>query len=211
MSALAHLEHHLRFYASALLGLCVFLAAPSFALPLRLIGAGDAFFLAYLICVGFLSGQSADDLRERSAYQDEGIFVVVLVVLSAIATSCGSIVVILHQSHGRMTSLLGAALASAPLGWFALHAVAACHYAHLYYAPRNAGQGADLVFPGAREPGMWEFLYYSFVVGMTAQVSDVQIAGTQMRRATLGHGVVSFFFNTVLIAMAVNAVVTIAS
>ena len=67
------------------------------------------------------------------------------------------------------------------------------------------------MFPGCVEPGPWEFLYYSFVVGMTAQVSDVQVCDTRMRRATLGHGVISFFFNTVLIAMAVNAVVAIAS
>jgi uncharacterized membrane protein len=67
------------------------------------------------------------------------------------------------------------------------------------------------MFPGGAEPGPWDFLYYAFVVGMTAQVSDVQVFDTKMRRATLGHGVVSFFFNTVLIAMAVNAVVALAS
>ncbi len=77
--------------------------------------------------------------------------------------------------------------------------------------PRNdasAGKrrSTRLSFPGAQEPGVWEFLYYSFVVGMTAQVSDVQVLSTPMRRLTLLHGLISFVFNTALIAFAVNAV-----
>jgi uncharacterized membrane protein len=54
---------------------------------------------------------------------------------------------------------------------------------------------------------LWDFIYFSLVIGMTAQVSDVQVRTTAMRRAVTGHSVVSFFFNTVLIAMAVNAAV----
>ena len=77
--------------------------------------------------------------------------------------------------------------------------------------PICAGDEKDLDFPGQGDPGAWDFLYYSFVVGMTAQVSDVQVTTTVMRRATLLHGVVSFFFNTVFIAMAVNAGVALAA
>jgi Protein of unknown function (DUF1345) len=58
--------------------------------------------------------------------------------------------------------------------------------------------------PHMEEPAIWDFLYYSFVVGMTAQVSDVQVSTTRMRRLTLAHGIASFFFNTVLLALAVN-------
>jgi uncharacterized membrane protein len=65
--------------------------------------------------------------------------------------------------------------------------------------------------PARRSPAGVDFLYYSFVVGMTAQVSDVQVCTARMRAVTLAHGVVSFFFNTVLIAIAVNAVVASAS
>ena len=72
-------------------------------------------------------------------------------------------------------------------------------------------KGGALKFPGSDEPGAIDFLYYSFVVGMTAQVSDVQVLTTPMRRATLVHSIVSFFFNTCLLAMAVNAVVALAS
>ena len=100
----------------------------------------------------------------------------------------------------------------APLGWLVLHTVMAFHYADIHYFddPDCADDDKDLDFPGRGDPGPWDFLYYSFVVGMTAQVSDVQVRTTVMRRATLLHGVVSFFFNTVFIAMAVNAGVTLA-
>lgn len=66
------------------------------------------------------------------------------------------------------------------------------------------GRGLDL--PETDEPGILDFLYYSFVVGMTAQVSDVQATSRAMRRTTLTHGVVSFFFNTVILALTVNVV-----
>lgn len=209
---LSHFSHHVRFYCAVLLGVAAFALTGGSELPLRFIAAGDIFFVAYLFMAAFRASQSADVLCQRAQFEDEGMFLVVIIVLAAIGLSCGSVVVVLHQSHGQLTARLMMALASAPLGWFTLHVVAAFHYANLYYGP--AGKAADpapLLFPGCRDPAAWDFLYYSFVVGMTAQVSDVQVADPRMRRATLGHGVVSFFFNTVLIAMAVNAVVTIAS
>jgi uncharacterized membrane protein len=98
---------------------------------------------------------------------------------------------------------------SVPLGWLTLHTVIAFHYAHLYYAagPPKGGARTDargLGFPGAEEPTLWDFLYHSFVVGMTSQVSDVQVQSAEMRRLVLIHGVTSFFMNTVLLALAVN-------
>jgi uncharacterized membrane protein len=61
-----------------------------------------------------------------------------------------------------------------------------------------------LLFPETKEPGAWDFLYFSFVVGMTAQVSDVQVVSTAIRRVTLAHGILSFFINTIIFALAVN-------
>jgi uncharacterized membrane protein len=208
----AHIRHHERFYLALLLGAAVFVAASLSDWPFRLIAACDTFFAVYLFLICFVLGRTSQNLRDRAAVEDEGILLVVLV--AAVGLSCASIIAILHQSRGHLTLPLILALAGAPLGWFALHVVAAFHYANLYYDPRKAASGpehAPLQFPGGAEPRAWDFLYYAFVVGMTAQVSDVQVTGAQMRRATLGHGVVSFFFNTVLIAMAVNAVVTLAT
>jgi uncharacterized membrane protein len=206
--------HHRRLYAALILGVAAFLAGGRMEQPIRLIAGCDTFFATYLFAILFVLGRSARDLQRRAASEDEGIFVVFLIVLGAIGSCCVSVIVILHQSHGQLRWPLAMALAGAPLGWFTLHVVAAFHYANLYYAgcaKRPVESCRPLIFPGEEEPVAWDFLYYAFVVGMTAQVSDVQVADEQLRRATLGHGVVSFFFNTVLIAMAVNAVVTIAT
>lgn len=212
-SAVVHLRHHRRFYAALLMGGIAYFLSRALPAPVRLIAAGDVFFVAYLALVALVLHHTAADLRLRAAAEDEGILVVLLIVLTAIMFCCGSIFVLLHQSHGVVTLALAMALAGAPLGWLMLHVVAAFHYANLYYGPYDStdGCGPPLAFPGGKEPDPWDFLYYAFVIGMTAQVSDVQVMDSQIRRATLGHAVVSFFFNTVLIAMAVNAAVTIAT
>jgi uncharacterized membrane protein len=82
----------------------------------------------------------------------------------------------------------------------------ALHYLHEFY-----GQGADerlggLVFPGSEDPDYWDFLYYSLVVAMTAQVSDVQITSKTIRRLTTLHGAISLFFNATVLALTVNIV-----
>jgi uncharacterized membrane protein len=202
-----------RFYSCALLGVAVFFLTHAFPVPLRFIAAGNTFFVVYLFLISLLVVRfTPDDLRARAKEEDEGIFLVVFIMLAIIALCCAGIITMLNQGHNKPSGItLALVLLCAPLGWLTLHVTAAFHYADLYYAPRPADTRPPLMFPGCIEPGPWEFLYYSFVVGMTAQVSDVQVCETRMRRATLGHGVISFFFNTVLIAMAVNAVVAIAS
>ena len=212
-ASLSHLKHHQRFYAALVLGLASLVFTGGFSWPFRLIAVSDTFFVVYLFLITFLVRETCEELEARAAVEDEGILLVVLILLAAVGTSCVAIIIILHHSHGQVTMPLVIALAGAPLGWFTLHVTAAFHYANLYYAPvkRNDLAKRPLDFPGGQEPSAWDFLYYAFVVGMTAQVSDVQVAGARIRRATLGHGVVSFLFNTVLIAMAVNAVVTLAA
>jgi len=213
---IVHLKHHDRFYAALVLGILVYAAMNAMGAHYQLIAAGDTFFGTYLLLAGFALGMTSGDLLERASVEDEGMPLVFLIVFAAITVCCGSVIAILHQSHGAITLPLALALASAPLGWFTLHLVAAFHYANLYYrtrTDRDVGESAapPLLFPGNCEPAAWDFMYYALVVGMTAQVSDVQVTDTKLRRATAGHSVVSFFFNTVLLAMAVNAVVTIAT
>ena len=90
--------------------------------------------------------------------------------------------------------------------------MAAMHYAHAFWSTQSSGntRGHGLDFPGTSEPGGYDFLYFSFVIGMTAQTSDVAITSTSMRKINLLHAVVSFFFNTVLVAAAVNGAVSLA-
>ena len=132
-----------------------------------------------------------------------------------IVISSLSIFTVLHSKHAPSPLALGLALAAAPLGWASLHTIAAFHYANLYYRRKSDAKHAQsahgLDFKNTKHPGVWDFLYFAFTVGMTSQTSDTDVLDTTMRQATLGHSVVSFFYNTAIIAMAVNAVVSLAS
>lgn len=179
---------------------------------MRLAAAGDVFYGVYLGTTAALAFRAtADTLRRRATYGDEGILLIVVITLGAIVLSLWSIFSLINAANQPGPTALALSIASVVLGWLMLHTVAAFHYAHLYYArvqtDRKAGDRAELAFPGTSEPTAWDFLYYSFVVGMTAQVSDVQILSTEMRRLTMAHGVVAFFYNTVLLALAVNLIV----
>jgi uncharacterized membrane protein len=208
----SHLNHHGRFYLCLGLGVLIFTLMPGLKPPVRLLAGGDVFFLSYLALMVLIAARiTPKELDRKAGVEDEGIFVVVLLSVVLIGFCCFSIIEILHQKDRPDAFALTLALLSAPLGWLMLHLLMAFHYANLYYwDPRGKG-GSGLNFPDTPEPGATDFLYYSFVIGMTAQVSDVQVTSTRIRRTTLGHSIVAFFFNTVLIAMAVNAIVTLAS
>jgi uncharacterized membrane protein len=78
------------------------------------------------------------------------------------------------------------------------------HYAHEYYMKEK---GAALAFPqGAGDPDYWDFMYFAFVLGMTFQVSDVQIVRARVRRIALVHGIIAFFFDVFILALSVNVV-----
>lgn len=211
-----HALHHGRFYFASLVGLAVWLSMPQSAdLPIRFSLAGDAAFLVYLVLtVAFMIRLTPEHLRLRADYEDEGIGLIVAITLAAIFLNIGMIFLLLNRGTGIALPELLLTLGGIPLGWATLHVVMASHYGHLYYSSaddtaKHRQDAGGLAFPGTKEPTAWDFFYYSFVVGMTAQVSDVQVCATQMRRLTLGHGIVSFFYNTVLVALAVNVIVTL--
>jgi len=205
-----HWHHHARFYISLILALTAFGLARAFAGPVLPAIAGDVFFIAYLAASLIEAARvSASELDKRADVEDEGIFLVFVLTLAAISFACVGVFEALNQKAARDLLPIVITLAGAPLGWCMLHTLMAFHYANIFYrgTAKDRTKEKALEFPGDGEPELLDFLYFSFVVGMTAQVSDVQVCTTRMRRATLIHSIVSFFFNTVLIAMAVNAVV----
>ena len=92
--------------------------------------------------------------------------------------------------------------------WLFIQTMFAFHYAHRYYheEKHNEPDGPGLQFPGGLDPDYFDFLYYSHVVGMTSQVSDVQVTSREMRRLTLVHSVLSFGFNMLILALSINVV-----
>ena len=210
--ARSHLTHHWRFYACFLFGAAVYLALGTLPPPVRLLAGGDVFFLSYVASLAVLVLRiTPKELDKKADVEDEGISLVILFALVMIGFTLFAIVTLLHDKQAVDPYAIALAIAGAPLGWFMLHMMMAFHYAYLFYSEPGKKAGSGLNFPGTDEPGAADFLYYAFVVGMTFQVSDVQVTSTRLRRMTLAHSIVSFFFNTCLIAMAVNAVVAIAA
>ncbi len=204
-----HFYHHGRFYWAVAIGAAVYAALSLTNGPAPVAAAGDAFFLTYLAAsLSIVLRHTTDDLKRRAAQEDEGILVVVAITLVVIGFNLVGVFLALNKESHLDALSLTLYLAAAPLGWFVLHTISAFHYANLHYfdPPGDGKPGDALEFPGTKTPDLWDFLYFSFVIGMTAQVSDVQVRTTGMRRAVTGHSVVAFFFNTVLIALVVNAV-----
>jgi uncharacterized membrane protein len=167
----------------------------------------NVFFLAYVAGAVISSGKlSAEFLRKHAGDEDEPAPYLLVVMLVAVAVAVLSFFLVINSSeqHPRVQLWLG--ISSVVLGWFAVHTMWAFHYAHEYYRAPVGG----LDFPGGKEPNGVAFVYFAYVVGMTAQTSDTAVSSNNMRRLVLTHGVFSFFFNTVIVAAAVNVVVALA-
>ena len=111
----------------------------------------------------------------------------------------------LHATKSGGVLALVIAVSSVVLSWLFLNVMFAVHYAHGYYGDFGA-KHTGLDFPGTEEPDYWDFVYFAIVIGMTFQVSDVQITSRYLRHVALMHSVIAFFFNVFIIAITVNIV-----
>jgi uncharacterized membrane protein len=201
---------HGRFLFAFAFGLLALLLAHAWGLreQTRVLIGAICFFATYLVLMlHFVRTVTPSVLRRRAEQSDEGVMLILLLAAISVGISLSSIVLLLNSPDGGSIVERFVAFATVPLGWASLHTVIAFHYAHLYYRPDSDGEGG-LGFPDMKEPGPWEFLYFATCIGMAAQVSDVTVTTTPMRRAVLFHAISSFFFNTVILALAVNAAVT---
>lgn len=192
---------HRRFLLAFLLGLALGGAAllAGLAAGRAILVAANGFFAIYLALMAvYIRRLTPEDLRRHADLSDEGVPLIAALALGAVGLSLTAIGFALSQGSAAEAAL---AVASVPLGWAMLHVLAAFHYAALWYGDDARG----LAFPGSDTPDAWDFLYFSFTIGMTAQVSDVVVERPGLRRLVLGHGIVSFFYNTVILALAVNA------
>jgi len=153
-------------------------------------------------------------IRQLAQQQDLSRF---LIFLFVVVTACAALFAVgflvsakKNQAGGHFIVHLLLTLLTVIFSWSLVHTVYGLRYAHAFYGDsdepgvdRHAG---GLIFPGDRPADYFDFAYFSFVVGMTCQVSDVQITSRRMRRITLVHSVLSFGFNTMILALLINTV-----
>jgi len=194
-----------RTFGSILVAIVAFFLLPgSLRLVTRLLIAWDTFAGLYLVLAYIMIFRCGlAHIRRNAALQDDGRFLILLMSALGAFASIAAIVFELGASNHSAPQLTLATLTIA-LSWATVHTIFALHYAHDYY--RGAKPGG-LQFPSGDQhdhADYWDFVYFSFVIGMTAQVSDVGITDKIIRRTATVHGIISFVFNTALLALVVN-------
>jgi uncharacterized membrane protein len=147
--------------------------------------------------------------RRRAAAEDPGRNAVWGIVLGASALSFFASAFVLRRAKelapGYEAALIVLCLAAVVSAWCLTHTAYTLRYAHLYYRDDDDGEGG-LTFPGSQQPDYYDFAYFAFTVGMCFQVSDVTVTSKPFRRAVLVHSVLSFAYNTAILALAMNLV-----
>lgn len=200
-----------RFAVAILVGLAAWML-PIKGLPqTRLLGCWDTGVFVFVVMAWTtITRFDARSTRAHAKAMDVSGFVIFLAALAAALASLGAIVSLAMDAKeaaaGTRSAHVAVSLLALLLSWMLIHTLFTFRYARRYYGPPVGPDPGGMKFPGSAEPDYRDFSYYSFVVGMTSQVSDVQVTSHSMRRLTLVHGVLSFFFNLVALALCVNIV-----
>jgi uncharacterized membrane protein len=179
--------------------------------PTAIIAGWDSFACSLLLLLWLaIINSGIDHIRFHARAQDLSR---ALIFIFTILAACSSVfAVIFLLSAAKKTSHLGlhATLSALAIvgSWALVHTMFAMRYAHAYYGERGIPEEncGGLEFPSDNKPDYLDFAYFSFVIGMTAQVSDVQITSKSLRTLALVHGVLSFAFNTIILALTINTI-----
>jgi len=197
---------HFSTAAALFLVLLATMLGAGFGLARGMLYAFDAAAVTFLAGVIWMFGRSSTALiRARVANQDAGRWGVLWSGVAVTAVVVVSLATELRAADRGGILIFVLAAASLVLAWCFLNTMFGLHYAHEYYRASKDNKTA-LAFPGTDEPDYWDFMYFAFVLGMTFQVSDVQIQRQSVRRVALAHGIIAFFFDVFLLALSVNVV-----
>jgi uncharacterized membrane protein len=199
----------------AVYALLLFVAGLSWRL--RFITAWDvgASFALAALFIG-LRKSPPEAMTRNALRQDAGKWAVL--ILTLVAATAGLVVIaaemplVKNASGAEQVARVVFVIYTIVVSWAFIHTVFALHYAHDYYADAKLATSAPnlesqrLIFPGGQKPTYGDFLYFSFTIGMTFQVSDVQIAEAEIRRVALLHGATAFFYSTGILALTINLV-----
>lgn len=189
-------------------GVAWFAAPSGTALSVRFILIWIAYALTILVLtwIAILTAHPRS-LRQLSRIDDSSrTLILVFVVVAAVASLFAVIALLDSMSNQGRAGRVTLAILTVVSAWALVHTVFTLHYAHLYYGDgrKQTKQPGGLNFSDDTEPDYLDFAYFAFVIGMTSQVSDVTISSKPMRRTALLHGVLSFGFNTIIIALTIS-------
>ena len=194
-----------RTFIALAIGILVFFLLPdALRFATRLVVAWDVFAALYLVLAYIMMMRcDTSHIRRSAVMQDDGRFLLLLLTALGAFASLAAIVIELGAAKGKPAEMT-LAIVTIALSWAIVHTAFSLHYAHEFYRNKKPG---GLQFPSGDthvEADYWDFVYFSFVIGMTAQVSDVGITDRIIRRTATVHGIISFVYNTALVALMVN-------
>jgi len=172
---------------------------------MALLAGFDMAALAFLLSALPLLNDNPDQMRTTAQENDanRGALLAITALLSVVILfAIGTLIANKAALDWHGVALIVATLV---LSWCFANTIFALHYAHLFYLEGSSGDRGGLQVPGTQHPNYWDFLYFSFTLGMTFQTSDIAISGTHLRRVVLGHSMIAFLFNMGILAFTVNA------
>ena len=193
-------------FAAVFAGVAGALAALGDGSRTALLMGFDAGALVFLAASLTLLRSDAEQMRGRAVDNDAnraGLLAISVLLSLVVLFAVGTLIASPEKLDRGDIVLIVATLL---LAWLFANMVFTLHYAHLYYLQEGGRDRGGLEVPGVKEPGYWDFLYFSFTLGMTFQTSDVTISGAHMRRVVLGHCMAAFVFNMGILAFTVNAI-----
>ena len=210
------LDAHHRIFLSCTVAVLTFFGVHGhFAFPTQLVLTWDAFALTTVALAWvIISTKDPYEARRNVRLQDASATFLFVLVVSAATASLLAVGLLLGRakqlSPTGLAGYIALAITAVVFSWLLVHTLFTLRYAHFYYwnaqkVDREKVAGG-LIFPGEESPAYMDFAYFSFVIGMTCQVSDVQVSSCKIRRLVLVHGLISFAFNTAILAMFVNII-----
>lgn len=175
----------------------------------RALVAWNVGVVLYLVLALVMMARSSHErIRRRASLEDEGRWAVLILVSLAALASLVAIALQLGvarelQGVSRLRHV-GLAAFTVLTSWAFMQVIFALHYAHEYYAARGRHNSGGLDFPGTEAPDYFDFAYAACIIGTSAQTADVAFSSQAMRRTGLLHSVLAFFFNTTVLALAIN-------
>lgn len=206
--------HHRLFISLFIAVISFFLFKNYHNFPSSLMGSWLCFAITHLFLSWYtIFSQHPLEVKKIASNQDSSrTWIFIFILLAAIASLCA--VILLLQSSKTLKGINLAdhiilSLGSVVCAWCLVHTLFIFRYTHLFYNSDTEGgntRGKGLEFPNEKTPDYLDFAYFSFVLGMTFQVSDVEISSRRIRRLALLHSLISFIFNTVILALSINII-----
>jgi uncharacterized membrane protein len=205
-----------RLFVSALIAIAVGMLLPTdIRVVTRALIAWNIGVAIYLIASARIMATSTyETIRRYARHQDEGRTLILILTIAVACASMGAIVAELgpvkEMTGWPKAVRLALTIFTLLNSWLFLHLTFTFHYAHEFYLERGASareggeQRGGLLFPGTQTPLYIDFLYFAYVIGVACQTADVETTSPTMRAIALVHGVVSFFYNTTILALMVN-------